>query len=428
MKSGVAGIDITPEPGPVLQGHWSTNPSHSVLYPLEVRAIVFEEGGTKTAIVTADVIGVTKETTDGIRACIEEATGIPGDHVMVACSHTHSAPASLGMGCLGIDPPEGWLERITDAATEAVTRTASSAVPVKFGLGCGSVHFNICRRPIPGSASMTLNFGGLVDRRVRVLVVSDENETPIGVLFHYSCHTTTKSGSEGDIHPDYAGIARRVIEEELGCKALFLAGCFGNIRPAILNPDTGGFKSASVPELDAVGAELGMEVCRVVRSLKAFESTALGANRRDVDIPFGETKPLDEIKELAADETSPRGIHMTGPWARRVLELMDKDEMPESRATEMQSMTVGPITCVTIPGEPAQEIGHAIEKSLRKIVDSDDVWPVGYANDEIGYLNTPRMYEEGGYEPNAYPYYGEPAGFKDEDTVIVETAEKLAKG
>ena len=45
MKSGVATADITPEPGPVLQGHWSSNPSHSVLYPLEVRAIVFEEGG-----------------------------------------------------------------------------------------------------------------------------------------------------------------------------------------------------------------------------------------------------------------------------------------------------------------------------------------------------------------------------------------------
>ena len=111
-----------------------------------------------------------------------------------------------------------------------------------------------------------------------------------------------------------------------------------------------------------------------------------------------------------------------------VLEMIENDSMPDSRPTEMQLVTVGPLTCVTIPGEPAQEIGHAIEKRLRKILDSHDVWPFGYANDEIGYLNTVRMYDEGGYEPNAYPYYGEPAGFKNEEEVIVDTAEKLARG
>ena len=119
MKSGVASADITPKPGPVLQGHWSTNPSKSVLYPLEVRAAVFEVDATRTALVTVDVIGVTKATTDRVRERVARDHGIPGDHVTVADSHTHCAPASLP--CLGMTPPEGWLERIEDAAVSCVS-------------------------------------------------------------------------------------------------------------------------------------------------------------------------------------------------------------------------------------------------------------------------------------------------------------------
>ncbi|MDA0748917.1 MAG: hypothetical protein O2954_20555, partial [bacterium] len=421
MKSGVSSAEITPEPGPILQGHFSTNPSHSVLYPLEVRAVVFEEGSQKTAIVTVDVIGLTKETTDLIRARVEKEAGIPGDCVMVACSHTHCAPPTLP--CLGMKAPEGWLERIEEAAVTCVVQAAGNLEPVTFGVGCGSVNFNISRRPLPGTSSMMLNFGGLVDRRARVVRVEKADGSPLAVLFHYSCHTTTKSGSEGDISPDYAGIARRAIEEKLGCKALFFAGCFGNIRPAILNEKTGGFTSATKEQLDACGEELGNEVARVADSLKTRPSTTLVSRRLDVEIPFGDPMPVEELEKLAADTESDRGRLMTGPWSRQVLEMINKNTMPKSRSTEIQFMAVGPLACVSIPGEPVQEIGHAIEKKLRPILDAEDVWPVGYANDEIGYLCTDRHYDEGGYEPNAYPYYGEPARFQGEEKVIVDTAE-----
>jgi neutral ceramidase len=424
MKCGVAGAEITPQPGPVLQGHWSTNPSKSVLYPLEIRAIAFEHDGTRTAIVTVDVIGVTKATTDQIRAGVEREHGIVGDHLTVACSHTHCAPGTLP--CLGMTPAEDWLKRIVDTAVACVGEALQNIQPVQLAVGCGSVHFNISRRPLPGTASMMLNFGGLVDRRARVLRVEAEDGSALAVLFHYSCHPTTKSGSEGDISPDYPGIARRVVEESIGCKALFLAGCFGNVRPAILHPETGGFTSATKEQLDACGEELGREVARVAESLKAQPATRLAARRTDVDIKFGDLMPTDELQKMA-DDPSDRGRLLTGPWAKHVLEMVASGTVPKVRPTEMQVMAVGPLTLVTIPGEPVQEIGHAIEKSLKGTLDVDDVWPVGYANDEIGYLCTDRHYGEGGYEPNAYPYYGEPARFLNEEDTIVKTAEELAE-
>ena len=422
MRCGVAAGDFTPLPGAVLQGHWSTNPSHSVLYPLEARAAVFEQDGVRTAIVTLDVIGVTRETTQRIRERAEAACGIAPAHVMVACSHTHCSPATLP--CLGMETDADYLSRIVDEAAGCIERASADLRPVTLGIGCGSVHFNISRRPLPGSSSMALNYGGIVDRRARVLRVEAQDGSPLAVLFHYACHATTKSGSDGYISPDYPGVARRVIEETLGCKALFTAGCFGNVRPAVLGED-GRFTSATKEQLDARGGELGREVCRVAKSLRTRPYEALMSRRTEMEMPFGDPLPESELQKMA-DDTSDRGRLLTGPWARRVLEMVRSNRVPTGKPTEMQLMTIGPLALVSIPGEPVQEIGHAIEKRLRPLLAAEDVWPVGYGNDEIGYLCTERHHQEGGYEPMAFPYYGEPAPYRDEEQTVLTAAERLA--
>ena len=312
IQSGVASGDITPEPGPVLQGHWNTNPSHSVLYPLEVRAVVFADGDAQIAIATLDVIGITKATTDRIRAKVANTCGIPKDSIMVACSHTHCAPATLP--CLGMTPDPKFMDRIVETTAACIAEAAANHQPVTLGLGCGSAHFNINRRPLPGASSRTLNYGGIVDRRVRVLQITRENGIPLAALFHYACHPTTLSGSNGIISPDYPGIARNRIEQTLGCKALFLPGCFGNIRPAILS-ETGGFASATKEQLDACGHELGDEVCRVATGLNTKSVEGISARRTDIAIPYGDLMPEEELKKMATDE-SERGQLLTGPWAK----------------------------------------------------------------------------------------------------------------
>lgn len=420
MRCGVSSGDITPEPGMVLQGHWSTNPSHSVMYPIEVRAVVFEDDGSRSAIVTLDVIGVSLDLTQRIREAVSQ--WVPAESVMVACSHTHCGPPVLP--CLGMTPDSDYLQRIVDVSAQCVEASVARLQPATIGLGCGSTHFNISRRPLPGTDSMMANYGMLVDRRVRVLRV-DGAEGTLAVLFHYSCHPTTFNGSKGFISYDYPGIARAHIERELNCKALYLAGCFGNIRPAILTEE-GGFTSATKAELDACGEELGREVCRVSNWLQTRQVAGLEGKVLDVDMPYGEPMAREQLEAWAVDD-SERGRLMTGPWAKQVLSLLDGDGIPKSRATQMQRLTIGPIALVSIPGEPVQEIGHAIEKDVRDTLDVEDLWPVGYANDEIGYLCTARQYDEGGYEPNAYPYYGDPAPYKDEEQVILSAAKKLAE-
>jgi hypothetical protein len=421
MKAATGSADITPRPGHILQGHYNQRPSTEVLFPLEARAIVFEAGGERAAILALDVIGLESETVARIRDRVERGCGIPGDRVMVACSHTHCAPA--GLYSLGMTPPAEFMDAVETRGAQCVIDAAGRLEPARLGLGGGSVHFNINRRPFPGSEGMAANYGALVDRRARVLRVDRHNGSPLAVLFHYSCHPTTKSGSEGLISSDYPGIARALIERELGCAALFMPGCFANIRPAIFRP-SGGFGSATTEELVACGEELGGEVVGVARALRAEAEGAVAGRRIAFDMPFGATKPVAELEQMAADD-SERGRNLTGPWARRVLELIRDRALPTGEPTEMQSLRIGPLALVSIPGEPFQELGHAIEKQNRGALGTAAIWPVGYTNDGIGYLCTDRAYTEGGYEPGAYVYYGRPARFQGEEAIIVETGARL---
>ena len=121
------------------------------------------------------------------------------------------------------------------------------------------------------------------------------------------------------------------------------------------------------------------------------------------------------------------GRLLTGPWARGVLDIVREGRVPDGRPTEMQWLRIGPVGWVGTPGETVQEIGHAIEKRYRESASVEDLWPVAYANDEIGYLCTERHHHEGGYEPNAYPYYGEPARYRNEERVILKAAGALLK-
>ena len=91
----------------------------------------------------------------------------------------------------------------------------------------------------------------------------------------------------------------------------------------------------------------------------------------------------------------------------------------------MQAMTIGPLTCIGIPGEPLQAIGRGLEERIGRS-GARTVWPVGYANDQIGYLCTEQQYAEGGYEPTAYGFYDQPAPYAGEERVILDTAVRLS--
>ena len=62
---GLAAIEITPPLGYRMDGYFAEHLSTGTKDPLKARAIVFDQGPMKTALVVADVIGLTRALTSG---------------------------------------------------------------------------------------------------------------------------------------------------------------------------------------------------------------------------------------------------------------------------------------------------------------------------------------------------------------------------
>src|SRR5579862_5837751 len=93
-KAGAASIDITPQESIWLAGYGNrTKPSEGVLQKIHAKALVLEdETGSKTVLITSDLLGFVKEVSDPIAARVSKKYGIPRERLALNASHTHSAP------------------------------------------------------------------------------------------------------------------------------------------------------------------------------------------------------------------------------------------------------------------------------------------------------------------------------------------------
>ncbi len=454
LSAGTAAATITPERPMQLQGY-DRGPSTGTLDPLEARAIVFADGNTQAAIVTADLIGL-EYAYDGpecasvhrIRANAAAASGVPAANIMVACSHTHASPSVQRLSHL---PDDDEYQRTLEQTLGTVVGEASRAMqPVTLGVGEGVVDINVNRRlrTPDGNTAMRPNRQGVVDKRVRVLRIDPApapappgtlggrplpQSDPLAVLFSYVCHATTLGGDNYRFSADYPGSARRVVEGVYqanggpGTRALFLPGCFGNIRPHLLRPDE-SFRGATDHELLVLGRLLGSEVVQTAERVVSEPVRAIAVARREVSLPYG---PLPSAAALRAAAAAER----RSGWATVMLDHLERDgSLPAADTAEVQVMRLGPHWLVTTPGETQLEIGLSIERGfadlgLARPEQGEQVLTLGYTNGNVGYLCTASTIFERGYEPStAYTGYRRPAAFAPEaEAVLIDTALALAQ-
>ena len=98
--AGAAREDITPAAGTLLYGYNPHTVSTSVHDPLQVTAVSFRQGADAALLLSVTVGDFGTALSDEIRRGIGEDNGIPPGRIIIAATHTHSAPNVSGM--------EGW--------------------------------------------------------------------------------------------------------------------------------------------------------------------------------------------------------------------------------------------------------------------------------------------------------------------------------
>jgi neutral ceramidase len=109
FRAGAAAVVITPPEGTPIAGYYHLRTADGVLDDLYAKALVLEQDGQKAALVTLDLITVTRPVVVEARRLIAEEAGIPPDHVMISATHSHTGPV-LTRG--------GFIDELTGGKTE----------------------------------------------------------------------------------------------------------------------------------------------------------------------------------------------------------------------------------------------------------------------------------------------------------------------
>ena len=245
LKAGVARTRITPFWGVELTGwgYFLNRTWEWVQDDLQATALVLERGETTLAVVSLDLMVISDAFTRQVRETVEAETGIPPANVMVACTHTHNAPASGGLLGVGeVDPfYEQWAARQAASAIILAWRNRESADLSAAGTNLPKLTFNRTRE------------NGPVDPRLTTLRVNRTNGSPLAMVVNFQAHPTVQTklrprAVSRDVPGDICDLSRtRPAGGDGDLSARLLRGC--EFPPAIFHhagtfpragPDRGG--------------------------------------------------------------------------------------------------------------------------------------------------------------------------------------------
>src|SRR4051812_17639921 len=92
LRVGVAEADITPPKGFPMAGYYHERLATGTKDALRAKAIVFRSGKEQAALVVCDLTGIATDLSAEARKLASAKTGIPAANIVVASTHSHTAP------------------------------------------------------------------------------------------------------------------------------------------------------------------------------------------------------------------------------------------------------------------------------------------------------------------------------------------------
>lgn len=408
MQAGVSRTDITPPEGVPMAGYLArTKGAEEVHDPLFARALVLADGACRVALVGADLCAFDVEMARSLRQRIEERTGIPASHVLLALTHTHAGPLVATRRISEVSA--AYLEQAQDRLVETAVEAAGRLVPCRIGAGRAKVYLGVNRRQRAKDGGIVLgkNPEGYCSPYSHVLVVAKEHGGPLGVLFTYGAHPVVLGPENLAISGDYAGVAERIVEGNYGeeAVALFALGFAANVN---VNFDKRDFK-----EVELLGDALGRAVLEEIKDIEYEADLGLGVVSRTATLPLEPPPPRQEAERILSEERARlsnlfgRGqdeaeIHrrrMMVEWASELLRVASEEREAYTADLELQAVTIGPYALLALSAEVFAEYGE----DLDELSPFQYTFPISNANGDIGYLPTAAAFEEGGYEVDEAP-------------------------
>jgi hypothetical protein len=358
LTVGAASRVITPaDPvGVYLAGFGQNRQATGVHDDIFARAFIIGDGTTRLVFIGLDLIGMLPDRIDQIRNTLGEH-GFNPDHVVVACTHNHEAPDTLGIWGpnpfeTGIDPEyqEFVVAQAVGAALDAEAASAPARMRIGTGPTQGLVHDS--REPY------------VMDEEITTIYAESLEGTPLGTLVHWACHPEALGSQNTLITADYCASLYTTMESELGGTCVFLNGAIG------------GLISVEVSEHTFEEAE------RFGNDVAAFAMAALGGTDWIQDLELRVV--TRRIPAVNRNPLYSLAIHAG------LLEITP-DEMVDGVGigVTLLAAEIAGNYLVTYPGEMFPEGGRPIRTRLPE----PNRFTIGLGNAEFGYMMPPELYE-----------------------------------
>jgi hypothetical protein len=382
------------------------HPSEGIHDRLYARALVLSHSadlGEAYALVSVDVCVLGEEMALAVQQGAARA-GIPAAHVVIASTHTHSGPSTLG---LLVPKEESYAQELTGKLISVIADAARNLQPARIGVTSGREEtISHYRRLLANDGHVVMNWEpyppehivgplGVADPEVGVVKVMaagapGEPARVLALLFNHTGHPNVLSGDNYLFSADYPGLAAQLLEEEFGGIALFFNGALGSV-------DIDGLRDRDWEGLDRTGRALARGVSEAARTIVPADSLAIRGACTAYTLP-GRRITDDEwrwAQEVLAQTSGAVAAVADGVGDDYVAKLYQRlhDGGPRDLPAEQTCLALGDSALLTFPGELYTEIGqHVKERSPFK-----RTFIIGLANGYVGYIPTAKAIIEGGY-------------------------------
>ncbi len=418
-KAGIARAVITPREPMWLAGYAARDhESEGTLTDLWVKILAIQDAkGKKAVLITSDLLGYPRKMSDRIRDQIAIRYGLTPSQIILSCSHTHTGPV-LDEALFDIYPVNekqkevikrysaNLEKKIVDLTGDAI----KSLAPARIYARNGVTRFQVNRRNnAEASINLSNDLNGPNDYAVPVLKVTDDKDSLLAIAFGYSCHATVLSTYQ--FSGDYPGFAQLELEKLYpGTTALFFQGAGADQNP---------LPRRTIPLARQYGKELAAAVERVLSEDMRELDPSLSVAYSEVDLKFSKPPSREELIKI---EQEGQGYQKS--WASNQLKVLkERGSLITSYPYPLQVWMVGGQPIMTFGGELV--IGYSIE--LKKIY-GPEIFIIGYANDDMAYIPSETILQEGGYEgESSMMVYGLPAKWETGiEASIINEIKKLA--
>ncbi len=309
LRIGLAETEITPPEGFPMAGYYHERKATGTRDPLKAKAIVFCGDGARAAFVACDLTGIAADLSAEVRRLAVAQTGIPAAHIVLAATHSHTAPDYTRdlYEYLGGRPEDGqqrYAAKLIGGIVDAIVRADAGAKPATVFAGTARqetpISFN--RRFVMRDGSVrtwmrldnpeVVRAAGPIDSDVGLMLVrAAEGDQPLGVFTNFALHLDTVGGTLWS--GDYPFYVEQALRETLSPHVIsvFGNGCCGDINHA--DPT-----AKAVNKTDFIGQSLAGTVRQGLGQLARVEQPVLRVRTAQIPLPLQAITAEDVARSL----------------------------------------------------------------------------------------------------------------------------------